>query len=417
MAPTLRLKYMDKMVPLARSGKLRDVENLFAQFQNYSLAASDEKPDQPMYNLVLHACVKSGDVSACDKWLDAMSHARVRPNEISFRTILGGANDLDAAFHWLERMQRDDIEPCVRTFHAVLGSVRSVADSRKVMQMMSLRRVNPNSVTYNILLKIAVADPEATEDDAKQMFAAIDEPSAGAFGLLLRGLSSAHDQERVLERMVQHGMEILPQKIARVLHTHNLACTPPFSNQELVCSKGALELMKKMETWDVQLSPICYGALLSPLARHWESIPLHRRHREVAYWRAHMDKRKVEPNEHVYYVCMMALQDDLGALEKLIASTPAPLGKSFVILAKAYAQSKDISSVEDLWQRQQDTAIGLVLMQAYADGPTVGRERPEALFRQMAKMGFWTKKKANAEILRAAVGIPKAERLLAELES
>jgi len=293
--------------------------------------------------------------------------------------------------------------------------------AKEIIKSMESYGVDPNRVTHNTILRIAVSDPRVSEAQMKSLFAAIPEPNKISYGTLMQGLASVSEQEKVIEQMVLRGLEVDPPISSRLLFLHNVQCVPPFDDEGLICSPAALELLRKYETWGIELSTLSFNALLSPLSRYWAHIPLLRRKNQVLSWRTKMRKAGIEENEYIKHEFMKILQDDREEAETVFASMRKPLPKSHALLAEIFANAKDVGAIEAIWKVRQDEQIGLAMIRALSssgDAPSYpgSAAHAETVFRTLVAQGQWSGKSKNAQILQSAVGASRSEQLLREID-
>jgi len=431
-ARSLRLKYMDLMQPLAQKGKLKNVEKLFHKFEEDGQA---EKPDIYMYNLLLHACAQARDLSAAQRYLNEMLEHSIEPDEISFRTIMMASSSLSDAESWFKEMKSESIQPTVRTFNSLLAiilresrqktnktqcnesgsSLSAFTQAENILQRMGEQSIVPNVVTHNTILKIALDDSTVTEKMLQELFASISNPDKISYSVLIEGTSSPFEQEKILQKMHDDGIEIDPALSSRVLLNYNHLSTPPFEENETICSPGALELFAKYEEWGIQITTMTYGAMLNPLSYHWSKIPYKRRLQEIQYWAKKMQEKGLEPNEQIKHEFMKILQDDQNAVQAIFSGISNPLLKSYQLLAQIYVHNDDIDSVTALLMNKMDFQIGLSVLQALSrpvDDEVLRKERAsraEDIFHILLQHNCWMSDARSEKILQEALGQRKQQ--------
>eukprot|EP00928_Gymnodinium_smaydae_P020552 TRINITY_DN17942_c0_g2_i1.p1 TRINITY_DN17942_c0_g2~~TRINITY_DN17942_c0_g2_i1.p1 ORF type:complete len:586 (+),score=72.73 TRINITY_DN17942_c0_g2_i1:62-1759(+) len=88
------------------------------------LLALGFRPDVFVFNRLLAACSRSGDVQAAVAWWSYLVALGARPNNITYNTMIHAcaqANDSSSAVYWMTQLLDSDVQPCKISFATVIS--------------------------------------------------------------------------------------------------------------------------------------------------------------------------------------------------------------------------------------------------------------------------------------------------------
>lgn len=180
--------------------------------------AAGVNPTVVTYGCYIDACVRTQDTVTAERVFRAMPQAGVRPNAVIFTSLIRGfahARQPAKALELYRALQHEGIEANAMTFNSVLDViVRQLADPaslREVIEDMRTAKIEPDVVTYSILIKASCSAGHA--GGALELFRQIRAAGLGfdevAFNTLLLACSKAEqvaDAEEIFGEMRRLGM-------------------------------------------------------------------------------------------------------------------------------------------------------------------------------------------------------------------
>jgi pentatricopeptide repeat protein len=169
------------IVMIRKCGMEKDLKGAFSIFE--TLKETGVEMNSVIYNTVLHACVKCGDLKAAHDWM-AQTKQDGFIDVVSFNTLMKAYllnNRLDKARGIVREMKEAGFQPNRVTFNELINAIVSGGGTKKdiwdVVKEMKEMGMPPNQVTCSILLKDLNA--RSAQDDIENvmdLITSIEEP-------------------------------------------------------------------------------------------------------------------------------------------------------------------------------------------------------------------------------------------------
>ena len=110
------------------------------------------KPDVVTYSTLID---KAPDYDTARTWLEKMTAEGIQPNVVTHNTLIAKAPDYDTARTWFEKMTAEGIQPNVVTYNTLVNISPDYDTALKWYEEMTKRGISPNEVTCITLVKQA----------------------------------------------------------------------------------------------------------------------------------------------------------------------------------------------------------------------------------------------------------------------
>jgi len=107
------------------------------------------KPDVVTYSTLID---KAPDYDTARTWLEKMTAEGIQPNVVTYSTLIDKAPDYDTARTWLEKMTAEGIQPNVVTYSTLIDKAPDYDTARTWLEKMTAEGIQPNVVTHNTLI-------------------------------------------------------------------------------------------------------------------------------------------------------------------------------------------------------------------------------------------------------------------------
>lgn len=252
-----------------------------AERQIEELKRSGAQPDTALFNAVIHAGAKEGDIARCEAWIGRMAATGVKPDRASFNCIIDAcvkANLPDDAELWLTRMKEHGLAPNAVTYSTLIHGCAKrgeVALATHWFERCLEDQVEANIVIYNSLISACARSGEV------------------------------HGAERWLKDAEERGLK---------------GTVTTYSALVDACAKRgevgrAEHWMSVMVEQGITPNVVSYGSMIDACSK--SSCP-----RKAKEWHHRMLEQGVEPNMHTFSAAISgcAKAGDIAAAEELLAS-------------------------------------------------------------------------------------------------
>ncbi|MBI5915416.1 MAG: TIR domain-containing protein, partial [Bacteroidetes bacterium] len=95
--------------------------------------------------------ISNGDYPTALKWFEEMKRKGVKPNEISYNTLVNKSGDYPTALKWFEEMKREGVKPTEISYSTLVNKSGDYPTALKWFEEMKRKGVKPNEISYNTL--------------------------------------------------------------------------------------------------------------------------------------------------------------------------------------------------------------------------------------------------------------------------
>ena len=140
------------------------------------------------------------------KVLDEMIAVGVKPNEVTYNTLINLAPDYTEGRKVLDEMIAVGVKPNEVTYNTLINLAPDYTEGRKVLDEMIAVGVKPNEVTYNTLINLA---PDYTEGRKvlDEMIAVGVKPDEVTYNTLINRAPDYTEGRKVLDEMIAVGVK------------------------------------------------------------------------------------------------------------------------------------------------------------------------------------------------------------------
>ncbi len=155
------------------------------------------KPDVITFNSLIKL---AGDLKTAEALLEKMKTEKIKPDVITFTTLIEKARDLKTAEALLEKMKTEKIKPDVITFTTLIEKARDLKTAEALLEKMKTEKIKPNVITFNSLIKLA-GDLKTAEALLEKMKTEKIKPDVITFTTLIEKARDLKTAEALLEKM------------------------------------------------------------------------------------------------------------------------------------------------------------------------------------------------------------------------
>lgn len=139
--------------------------NVGGAMRTFGLIKQSGSPSSLMYNIVLQACINSGNIQAAEDWMDEVKDAGMA-DQSSFQILikaLVASHNIQKAYDILMSMRGAGVQPEITTINEVLGGFARenlIGQAFSMLKEMNIKSdeqwdgVQANSVTLNAIVKL-----------------------------------------------------------------------------------------------------------------------------------------------------------------------------------------------------------------------------------------------------------------------
>ncbi|XP_015171019.1 PREDICTED: pentatricopeptide repeat-containing protein 1, mitochondrial [Polistes dominula] len=159
-------QYVTKMNHHIGNGDLSSALNVLSLIKE-----NRDKPSTFMYNLLLRAYSKQGDVKQCFSLYNKMKKAQLKPNNATYTSLINSCAESQNKSLALEKLKKLRIHlhetghPMNETHYNVFIKAYSrhncIAEAFQIVDEMRDKRISINVITYNSLLNATISDKKA----------------------------------------------------------------------------------------------------------------------------------------------------------------------------------------------------------------------------------------------------------------
>jgi hypothetical protein len=161
------------------------------------------KPDEVTFNSLIN---KASTLEAARLLLDEMKASGIKPNEVTFTSLINKASTLEAARLLLEEMKTAGIKPDEFTFTSLINKATTFEASRLLFKEMKTAGIKPNEVTFTSLINKA-STLEVARPILEEMKTAGIKPDDVTFTSLINKASTLEVARLILEEMKTAGIK------------------------------------------------------------------------------------------------------------------------------------------------------------------------------------------------------------------
>jgi len=206
--------YTTVIYTLGNSGCLHLAEQIFADLEGTKV-----KKDTVLYNALLHARSKAGQVQAVLDLFDAMKEESCRPNLITFNTVMDmfvkEGVGLAKVISVFKQMCKQGVQPDVVSYDILLAACATgdhVKEAQHLYEAMKKRGVKPTVITYTSLIAVYAntGDCRAALQVFNEMLTAKCNPNVVTFTAIINACGrggNVEEAQTIFEAMKEFGVK------------------------------------------------------------------------------------------------------------------------------------------------------------------------------------------------------------------
>ena len=348
------------------------------------------KPDEVTYNSLL---TKAPDWTKAEAVIEQMQKAGVKPDEVTYNSLLTKAPDWTKAEAVIEQMQKAGVKPNEVTYNSLLTKAPDWTKAEAVIEQMQKAGVKPNEVTYSSLLTKA---PDWTKAEAviEQMQKAGVKPDEVTYNSLLTKAPDWTKAEAVIEQMQKAGV-----KPDEVTYSSLLTKAPDWTKAEAV--------IEQMQKAGVKPNEVTYNSLLTK-APDWTKA------QAVI---EQMQKAGVKPDEVTYNSLLTKAPDWTKAQAVIEQMQKAGVKPNEVTYSSLLTKAPDWTKAEAVIEQMQKAGVKpneVTYNSLLTKAPDW--TKAEAVIEQMQKAGVKPDEVTYNSLLTKAPDWTKAQAVIEQIQ-
>ncbi|MBV8978449.1 MAG: hypothetical protein JOZ13_13840 [Alphaproteobacteria bacterium] len=157
------------------------------------------KPDEVTFNTLINL---TNDYATGRAILEEMKKEGVKPDEVTFSTLINLTNDYATGRAILEEMKKEGVKPNEVTFSTLINLANDYATGRTILEEMKKEGVKPNEVTFSTLINLT-NDYAAGRAILEEMKKEGVKPTEVTFTKLVSIGTSYDDARKILADLLQ----------------------------------------------------------------------------------------------------------------------------------------------------------------------------------------------------------------------